>query len=84
MRSQSPALDRITRAFALFSARTDTLSVPFHIPGVDNVQADALSRGSTPLEFQRPGWRRVRPHPLLIRALLEGGPVPPAAEWFAY
>jgi len=70
LRSSSPAMSLFTRAIACWSARTDVVPIPFYIPGLSHVQADALSRGIIPACFLAAPWRRVRFSPAHLAALL--------------
>ena len=59
LRSTSKEMSYFTRCIAVHSASLDILPRSTHVPGLENSQADALSRGIVPDIFLGAEWRRL-------------------------
>ena len=59
LRSTSKEMSYFTRCIAVHSASLDILPRSTHVPGLENSQADALSRGIIPDVFLGAEWRRL-------------------------
>ena len=70
LRSTSKEMSYFTRCLAVHSASRDILPRSTHVPGLDNTQADTLSRGTIPAPFLEAGWRRLTIPATTLTALL--------------